>query len=76
MKLCGIMWTTVVGDGRNELVFGRQFVKRRPQFVKRFALCYRTLVYCDQTVRWINMKLGTQTVLGPGHTVLDGDRAS
>jgi len=69
MKLCGIMWTTVVGDGRNELVFGRQFVKR-------FALCYRTLVYCDQTVRWINMKLGMQTVLGPGHTVLDGDRAS
>ena len=39
-------------------------------FVKRFALCYLTvvclsclsvtLVYCDQTVGWIKMKLGMQ----------------
>ena len=55
-----------------KLVFGRRFVKR-------FALCYRTvvlsvclsvlsatLVYCGQTVRWIKMKLGMQIGLGPG----------
>ena len=57
-------------------------------FVKRFALCYRsvvwlsvlpalsvTLVHCGQTVGWIKMKLGTQIGLGPGHMVLDGDPA-
>jgi len=51
-------------------------------------LCYRTivlyvclpclsvmLVYCGQTVGRIKMKLGVQVVLGPGHTVLDGDQA-
>ena len=54
-------------------------------FVKRFALCYRTvvlsalsslfvtLVYCGQTVAWIKMKLGTEVDRGPGHIVLDGD---
>jgi len=56
-------------------------------FVKRFALCYQTvvclsvlssvtLVYSGQTVRWINTKLVMQVDLGPGHTVLDGDPAS
>jgi len=34
-----------------------------------------TLVYCDQTVGWIKMKLGTQIGLGPGHILLDGDAA-
>ena len=53
--------------------------------MKRFALCYRTivclsclsvtLVYCGQTVGWIKMKLGMQVGLGPGHTVLDVDPA-
>jgi len=55
-------------------------------FVKRFALCYGTvvclsvlsvclsvtLVYCGQTVGWSGMQVG----LGPGHTVLDGDPAT
>ena len=55
-------------------VFGRPFVKR-------FALCYRTvvcmsvclscltvtLVHCGQTVRWIKMKLDMQVGLGPSH---------
>ena len=58
-------------------------------FVKRFALCYRTValqsvcldvtlvyVYCGQTVGWTNMKLGTEVGLGPGHIVLDGDPAA
>jgi len=58
------------------IIFGRPFVKR-------FALCYRTvvlsclsvtLVYSDQTVGRIKMKLGVQVGLGPGHIVLDGDR--
>jgi len=65
---------------RTPLVFGRPFVKR-------FALCYRTvvlsclsglsvtLVYCGQTVGWIKMKLGMQVGLGPGHTVLDENPA-
>ena len=53
-------------------------------FVKRFALCYRTVVlsclsvmsvYCDQTVGRIKMKPGMQVGLVPGHMVLDGDRA-
>jgi len=34
-----------------------------------------TLVHCGQTVGWIKMKLGMQVGLGPGHIVLDGDRA-
>jgi len=33
------------------------------------------LVYCDQTVGWIKMKLGMQVGLGPGHIVFDGDPA-
>jgi len=62
-------------------VFGRPFVKR-------FSLCYRsvvcpvclsvTFVHCDQTVGRIKMKLGMhgmQVGLGPGHIVLDGDPA-
>jgi len=66
---------------RLSVVFGRPFVKR-------FALCYRTvvlsvlsvclsvtLVYCCQTVRRITMKLGTEVGLGPGHIMLDGDPA-
>ena len=57
---------------------------RRP-FLKRFALCYRTvvcpvclsvtLVYCGQTVGWIKMPLGTKVGLGPGHIVLGRDPA-
>jgi len=35
-----------------------------------------TLVYCDQTVGQIKIKLGMQVGLGPGHIVLDGDPAS
>jgi len=62
-------------------IFGRPFVKR-------LALCYQTvvglslcpvlsvtLVYCGQTVGWINMKLGMQVGLGPDHIVLHGDPA-
>jgi len=31
------------------------------------------LVYCGKTVGWINMKLGVQVGLDPGHFVLDGE---
>jgi len=58
------------------LFFGRPFIKR-------FALCWRTvvcpvclsvtLVYCGQTVGWINMSLGREVGLGSGHIVLDAD---
>jgi len=63
------------------MAFGRPFVKR-------FVLCYRsvvchvlsvclsvTLAYCGQTVGRIKMKLGMQVRLGPGNIVLDGDPA-
>jgi len=54
-------------------------------FVKRFALCYQTvvclsvmLVHCGQRVGWIKIKLGLQVSLGPGqcHIVLDGGPSS
>jgi len=55
-------------------------------FVKRFALCYQTvvcpvllsvtLVYCGQTVGWIKVKLGLQVGFCPGYIVLDGDPVS
>jgi len=32
-------------------------------------------MYCGQTAGWIKMPLGTEVGLGPGHIVLDGDRA-
>jgi len=64
-----------------EAVFTSAF--GRP-FVKRFTVCYRTvvlsclsvmLVHCGQTVGWIKMKLGTEVGLGSSHIVLDGDPA-
>ena len=57
-------------------------------FIKLFALWYQTyqsvclsclsgtLVYCGQTVGWIQMKFGVQVGLGPCHIVPDGDPAS
>jgi len=55
-------------------------------FVKRFALCYRsvvclpvlsvTLVYCDQTIGRIKIKLRKQVGLGLGHIALDGEPSS
>jgi len=61
-------------------------------FVKRFALCYQTVVclsclsclswlsvtfvHCGQTVGRIKMKLGKQVGLSPGHIVLDANPAS
>jgi len=54
---------------------------------KRFALCYQTvvcpvcpvlsvtLVYCGQTVTWMNVKLGMGVGLGPGDIALDGNPA-
>ena len=52
-------------------------------FVKRFALCYRSVVclsvtfmHCGQTVGRIKMKLGKQVGLGPGDIVLGGTHAA
>ena len=58
-----------------EFLFGRPFVKR-------FALCYRSVVclscivclsvafmHCGQRVGRMKMKLGMQVGLGPGHIV-------
>ena len=62
-------------------VFGRPFIKR-------FVLCYWTVVlsvslsvlsvmlmYCGQMIGRIKMKLGMQVGLGPGHIVFNGDPA-
>jgi len=35
------------------------------------STCHVTLVYCGQTVGWINMPLGTEVGLGPDDIVLD-----
>ena len=43
----------------------------RRLLIKRFALYYRTVVYCGQTVAWIKMTTGMEVGLGPGHTVLE-----
>jgi len=55
------------------MLFGRPFVKR-------FTLCYRTVVlsvlYCGLTVGWIKMPFGTEVGLGSGDIVLDGDPAA
>ena len=61
-------------------IFGRPFVKR-------FALCYQTVVclsvcfsvtlmHCGQMVGRIKIKRGLHVGLGPGQIVLDGDPAS
>ena len=46
-----------------------------PYAIRLLSCLSVTLVYCGQTVGWINMKLGTEVGLGPGHIVLDGDPA-
>jgi len=73
------MIVDIVCNCRIYSIFGRPFVKR-------FALCYRTvvlyclsvlsvtLVHCGQTVALMKIKLGMAVGLGPGHTVLDGDQ--
>jgi len=47
----------------------------RPMLSDSLSVLPVTLVYCGQMVGWINMKLGMQVGLGPGHIVLDGDAA-
>ena len=71
-------WTELPRKGGTPPIFG-------PPFVKRFALCYRsvvslsvlsvTFVHGGQMVGRIKTKLGVQVGLGPGHIVLDGDPA-
>jgi len=39
------------------------------------SVLFVTFVHCGHTVERINMKLGMQVRLGPGHNVLDGDPA-
>jgi len=75
---------TVAQKSKLISIFGRPFVKR-------FALCYWTvvlsclsvclsvlsvtLVHCGQTIGWIKMKHGKHVGLSSGHTVLDEDPA-
>ena len=51
---------------------------KKVPFVKRYqplsclsilSVLSVTLVYCGQTVGWIEMKLGTEVGLGAGHSV-------
>jgi len=72
-----------MSDDRRQYIVEIRFIER--PFVKRFALCYQTVVcpvclsvtfmHCGQTVRRIKMKLGMRIGLGPGHIVLDGNPA-
>ena len=48
----------------------------RPMLSDRCPVLSVMLVYCGQTVGWIQMKLGMQVGRGPGHIVLDGDPAT
>jgi len=80
MKLKRCQCRHVSHNGWTVKLFSLQHFGR--PFVKRFALCYQTvvclsvtLVHCGQTVGWIKMKLGTQVGLSPGHIVLHGDPA-
>jgi len=41
----------------------------RPMLLDCCPVLSVTLVYCDQTVAWIKMKLGVQVGLSPGHIV-------
>jgi len=73
--LMSAMFVLVSLTRMQSVIFGRPFVKR-------FALCYHTvvclsvtLVYCGQTAGWIKMPLGTEIGLAPGHIALDGDPA-
>jgi len=81
LSSCVIHFTVICRARRCLRHFGRPFVKR-------FALCYRTvvmyvclpcmsvtLVYCGKTAGCIKMKLGMVVGLSPGHIVLDGDPA-
>jgi len=88
MRLCGQLRLSDVNRwlGISSLRYGSAIIFWR-SFVKRFALCYRsvvcpvlsclsvTFVHCGQTVVQIKMKLGMQVGLGPGHIVLGGDPA-
>jgi len=65
------------------LLFGRTVCKTvHPMLSDRCLSCPSVLsclpvtsVHCGQTVGWIQMKLGVQVGLSPGHIVLDGDPA-
>ena len=88
----GLAWLDPLPDGPNYTYHNDTLMNYsatdhfigRP-FVKRFALCYRsivclsvlsvTFVHCGQTVRRIKMKLGMQVGLGLGHIVLVGNSA-
>jgi len=49
----------------------------RPMLSDHCPLCRCvTLVYCGHMVGWINMSLGMEVGLSPGHIVLDGDPAA
>jgi len=89
---CSWTWLSAIRFNlfRNKNEPGGLTLFGRP-FVKRFALCYPTVVcpvlsvclsvltvmlaYCGQTVGWIKMPLGMEVGLGPGHIVLEGEPA-
>jgi len=88
MNACGVWRHCIIKDLDIRCQFfgwDRRAAERfgRP-FVKRFALCYRTVVcpvlsatltYCGKTVGWIKIPLGREVGLDPGDIVLDGDSA-
>ena len=72
----------VAGRPPRRSVFGQtvcKTVRQSPYAIgplSCLSVCDRvTLVYCGQTAGRIKMKVGMQIGLGPGHIVLDEDRA-
>ena len=71
-RFCGLIRRKVMGFYR----FGAIVCKTiRPLSVLScLSVCLSVaLMYCGQTVAWMNMKLGTEVGLDSGHIVLGGD---
>jgi len=67
LDVCSAFWATVCKTVRPTLSV---------RCLSVLSVCLSvTLVYCGQTVGWIQVKLGTEVGLGPGHIVLDGNPA-
>jgi len=77
---CYCNWlTAVLLFVRSRVLWATVCKTVRPMLSVRCHVCLSvclsvTLVYCGQTVGPINMKLGMQVGLGPGHIVLGGDQ--
>jgi len=73
MSSCTLHYITLVSD--IAIFVLKRDVKLQLTNITLHSPHFLAHVYCGQTAGWIKMPLGTQVGLGPGHIVLDGDRA-